>query len=305
MTYSEQRPPTLQERVTARFDSLTATERKVATYLSEHPQLAAFASAEEIAQATGTSDASVVRTAKALGFDGLPGLKRTLQEHLSTLLSPTHLLRNTMNTFHDGPEGVLATMLAERAEMLEGTRRAIDPAAFRRAVELLAAAPETLVWGLAGDASLVEYTVTRLIRIGHKARPASDTGFRLADRLLPLGADDVVLVIAHSQIRPELRVTLDHAAEVGARVVLLTDALGEALRDRIDVALSAPTGRPGMYGGQSMILILLEALTMAVAAQEPERAMNAFNKRNQLREAINTLTVQNAANAAGGGKRRK
>ncbi|MCL2552768.1 MAG: hypothetical protein FWE75_11575, partial [Actinomycetia bacterium] len=59
------------------------------------------------------------------------------------------------------------------------------------------------------------------------------------------------------------------------------------------------------YGGQSMILILLEALTMAVAAQEPERAMNAFNKRNQLREAINTLTVQNAANAAGGGKRRK
>lgn len=302
MTHTEHRPPTLQERVTARYESLTATERKVASYLSDHPQLAAFASAEEIARATGTSDASVVRTAKALGFDGLPGLKRTLQEHLSTLLSPTHLLRNTMDTFHDGPEGVLATMLADRAEMLEVTRRAIDPAAFRRAVELLTAARETLVWGLGGDASLVEYTVTRLIRIGHAARPASDTGFRLADRLLTLGSDDLVLAIAHGQIRPELRVTLDHAADVGARVVLLTDALGEALRDRTEVALSAPTSQPGMYGGQSMILIILEALTMAVAAQDPNRAVAAFNKRNELREGINALI---AANAAGGGKRRR
>jgi DNA-binding MurR/RpiR family transcriptional regulator len=80
-----QQSSTLQERVAARFDSLTATERRVARYLADHPQEAAFASAEELGRATGTSDASVVRTAKALGFDGLPGLKRSLQSHIETL----------------------------------------------------------------------------------------------------------------------------------------------------------------------------------------------------------------------------
>jgi DNA-binding MurR/RpiR family transcriptional regulator len=297
---TERRPATLQERVTARLDTLTATERKVAIYLSEHPQRAAFSSAEEIARATGTSDASVVRTAKALGFDGLPGLKKTLQQHLDVLLTPAHLLHNTMSAFEDGPEGVLAAILAERADLLAGVRRSLDPAAFRRAVELVAGARETLVWGLGGDASLAEYTVTRLVRVGYTARTASDSGFVLADQLLPLSAGDVVLTIAHSQIRPELQVTLDHAAEVGARVVLLTDTLGEALRDRTDVVLSAPTGRPGMYGGQSMLLIVLEALTMAVAAQDQERALRAFNKRNQLREALIVL-----AGAGGSGKRGK
>jgi DNA-binding MurR/RpiR family transcriptional regulator len=291
--------------VTARFGSLTATERKVAAYLAEHPQRAAFSSAEDVARATGTSDASVVRTAKALGFDGLPGLKRTLQEQLGALLTPARLLHNTMSAFHDGPEGVLAAMLAERVDLLEDVRRSLDPAEFRKAVELVASGRETLVWGLGGDASLVEYTVTRLHRLGYLARPASDTGFRLADRLLPLRSDDVVLVVAYSRIRPELRVTLDHAAQVGARVVLLTDSLGEALRDRTDVVLSTPTCRPGMYGGQSMILIVLEALTMAVAAQDKTRAVNAFNTRNELRDAIGALTAESVPGAAAGGRRRR
>ncbi|MGW0084272.1 MurR/RpiR family transcriptional regulator [Streptomyces sp. NPDC003393] len=302
MTAAARKLPTLQERVTARYDSLTPTERKVATYLCEHPQQAAFSSAEEIATSTGTSDASVVRTAKSLGFDGLPGLKRTLQEHLGTLLTPTHLLHNTISNFSDGPEGVVGSLLAERAELLKKLGRTLDPVDFRAAVELLAGAHETLVWGLGGDASLVEYTVTRLNRLGYRARPASETGFQLVDRLLPLGPDDVVLVIAQNRVRPELEVTLRHAADTGARVVLLTDTLREALHGRTHAVLSAPAGRPEMYGGQSMFLIVLEALTLAVAARDEERAIRTFDKRNQLRELLNARVVAEAK-VSGGGRR--
>ncbi|WP_306190736.1 MurR/RpiR family transcriptional regulator [Streptomyces sp. MK5] len=299
MTPAVRKLPTLQERVTARYESLTPTERKVATYLCEHPQQAAFSSAEEIATATGTSDASVVRTAKSLGFDGLPGLKRTLQEHLGTLLTPTHLLHNTISNFSEGPEGVVGSLLAERADLLNELGRTLDPADFRRAVELVADAHETLVWGLGGDASLVEYTVTRLNRLGYRARPASDTGFQLVDRLLPLGPDDVVLIIAQNRIRPELEVTLQHAADTGASTVLLTDTLREALDERTDAVLTAPTGRPEMYGGQSMFLIVLEALTLAVAARDEERAIRTFDKRNQLRELLDARFAARAHEAGG------
>lgn len=136
-----------------------------------------------------------------------------------------------------------------------------------------------------------------LNRLGYHARHASDTGFRLADRLLPLGSDDVVLIMARTRIGAELEVTLHHAAELGARAVLLTDTLGEALRGRTDVVLSVPTGSPETYGGQSMILIVLEALTMAVGAQNQQRAMATFDKRNQLREASDTLIGEKSADA--------
>ncbi len=110
----------------------------------------------------------------------------------------------------------------------------------------------------------------------------------------------MVLVIAQNRIRPELEVTLQHAADTGAGVVLLTDTLREALQERTEAVLSAPTGRPEMYGGQSMFLIVLEALTLAVAARDEQRAMETFDKRNQLRELLDAHV---AARAHAGGRR--
>ena len=63
---------TLEERVAARTDSLSAAERKVAHYLAAQPDKAAFASAAELGRLTETSDATVIRTIKSLGYDGLP-----------------------------------------------------------------------------------------------------------------------------------------------------------------------------------------------------------------------------------------
>jgi DNA-binding MurR/RpiR family transcriptional regulator len=83
--------------------------------------------------------------------------------------------------------------------------------------------------------------------------------------------------VAHNRLAREMRVALDFARKVGAKVVLLTETLGEALRNHADVILSAPMGRPGMYGGQTTTLVVLEALTMAVAAQDEVVAPSPAN----------------------------
>jgi DNA-binding MurR/RpiR family transcriptional regulator len=278
--------PTLQERVASKLGSLTATERRVAEYLSAHPQEAAFSSAEELGRATGTSDASVVRTAKALGFDGLPGLKRSLQGHLQALLTPGNRLSNSLRTMGDGPEGVLSATLSDHVERLQQAERTIDPDEFRRAVELIDNARETVICGFAGLDGVSEYAATHLTRIGHRARTASDTGYRLADRLVMLGPEDVVVLLAHNRITREARVILDHCNQLDVPVILLTDTLGEALRDQVSAVLSAPMSRPGTFTSQATVLILLEALIIAVAAQDRDRSLDTTGRMNQLREDL-------------------
>jgi DNA-binding MurR/RpiR family transcriptional regulator len=280
-----QQSSTLQERVAARLDSLTVTERRVARYLADHPQEAAFSSAEELGRATGTSDASVVRTAKALGFDGLPGLKRSLQSQLEALLTPANRLHNTIAAAGNSPESLLAATLHDRAELIGDIERVLDPAEFRKAVELIAGAHETLVCGIAGLV-MAEHAATRLTRIGYRARFVTDSGVRLVDWLLPLGPDDVVLAIAQNRLAREMRVVLDYAHSVGAKVILLTETLREALREHADVVLAAPLGRAGTYGGQTTSLVILEALSMAVAAQDEERSLKAFHTMNRLRREL-------------------
>jgi DNA-binding MurR/RpiR family transcriptional regulator len=287
VSVAETKPPTLQERVAARLGTLTATERRVAEYLAAHPQEAAFSSAEELGRATGTSDASVVRTAKALGFDGLPGLKRSLQGHLQSLLTPANRLSNSIASAGDGPEALLAATLRDHIERLTQAEQTLDTDEFRRGVELIGAARETIICGFAGLEGVSEYIATHLVRIGHRARSASDTGYRLADRLLLLGPEDVVVLLSHNRLVRESRVILDHCTEVGVPVILLTDTLGEALRDEVDVVLSAPMSRPGTFTSQATVLILLEALTIAVAAQERDRSLGTTVRMNQLREELN------------------
>jgi len=295
VTVAEPKPPSLQERVAARIGTLTATERRVAEYLSAHPQEAAFSSAEELGRATGTSDASIVRTAKALGFDGLPGLKRSLQGHLQSLLTPASRLSASLETIGDGPEAVLTATLRDHIERLTQAERTIDTDEFRRAVELIDGARDTMICGFAGLDGVSDYIATHLTRIGHRARAASDTGYRLADRLLPLGPDDVVVLISHNRIIKEQRVILDHCAQVGTSVVLITDTLGEALRDEVDVVLSAPMSRPGTFTSQATVLILLEALTIAVAAQNRDRSLDNTVQMNRLREELNGYSLADEA----------
>src|SRR6476660_3356354 len=63
----------------SRLDGVTSpTERRVAEFLIEAGSKAAPMSAREIATAVGTSDATVVRAAKSLGFPSLRELRRSL-----------------------------------------------------------------------------------------------------------------------------------------------------------------------------------------------------------------------------------
>ena len=69
------------ESLAARLDRVTSpAERRVAEYLIEAGSKAAPMSAREIAAAVGTSDATVVRTAKSLGYASLRELRRALAD---------------------------------------------------------------------------------------------------------------------------------------------------------------------------------------------------------------------------------
>jgi DNA-binding MurR/RpiR family transcriptional regulator len=179
----------------------------------------------------------------------------------------------------------LTTTLRDRAQVVEDIGQVLDPEEFRKAVELIAGAHETLVCGIAGLV-LAEHAATRLTRVGYRARFVTDSGVRLVDWLLPLGPDDVVLAIAHNRFVREVRVVFEHAHSVGAKVILLTETNRPSLTEHADVVLSIPVGPVGMYGGQTPTLVVVEALSMAVAAQDEERSLNAFVTMNRLRREL-------------------
>ena len=276
----------LEERVAARRDSLSAAERKVARFLASHPDKVAFGSAAELGQLTGTSDATVIRTVKALGYDGLPGLKDTLRENIRERLTPAGRMSRSLDTTGSAPEAVLAQVLAASIELLQEAQRTIRPENFTDAVKLIHGARETLILGFGGLGVLGEYLALRLTRLRHNVRSSIASGPQLADDLFRLTRDDVLVVVIHQIITNDVEVALDQAVAVGAKVVLITDSLSEALADRVTVSVAAPVGDTSSFRMQSNTLAVLEALALAIAAYDRDVTLEGMAELNQLRRRL-------------------
>jgi DNA-binding MurR/RpiR family transcriptional regulator len=272
-------------RATSR--ELSPKERAVADFYVEHREEAAFLSAAEIAERLGTSDATVVRAVKAMGYAGMSELRRELIDALRARATPAVRLGRTLEDVGEDP---LGSVLALEIELLESAR-SIDRADFARAVDVLAGGGRVLCYGLGPSGPLADYFTLRLRRFGRRAQAITASGLRLADALLAVEPDDALLLIAFERLDADPAAVLQRANDLGLRVVLLTDTLGARLADRVEVALPALRGRGGALSGGAATMALLDALLLAVAARDRGRSLAALAELNELRKRLRGAPV--------------
>src|SRR5262245_33025242 len=160
---------TLEERVAARIEGLSPTEVRVSAFMREHPEEVAFLSVTELAERLETSDATVIRTAQALGYAGIPDLRRELIEQLRLRITPAVRLGKSLEGMTAGADQLLEAAFDAQLEQLEQARRSLDPDRFTRAVELLVSAKRVLTFGTGVAGHLTAIFAVRLQRIGCEA----------------------------------------------------------------------------------------------------------------------------------------
>lgn len=130
-------------------------QRAVADYICEHPDMAAFMTAELLAASVGVSESTVVRFALELGFDGYPDMRRSVQQLLRHKISP-----DTRN----GPEESEQDYTALFKNAIENYSRAVaalaeddNPLRFDAAVKQLQKAGRVFILGDSGGEAPAQY----------------------------------------------------------------------------------------------------------------------------------------------------
>jgi DNA-binding MurR/RpiR family transcriptional regulator len=258
---------------------LTAAEQRVVDHLLGAPRQAIFSTAEQIAEAAGTSDATVVRTARKLGYDGLPELRESLTDHVVGATGPAVHARAAAAAT---PAGVVAQVFADAADRLARTAAAVDAEAFGAAVSLLADAHEVVAYGIGPSELVARALALRLTRTGRRARATGAAGFRLADDLMGVGPGTVVVLYLPGRRTLDAEVVLNHTRATGARSLLVTDSLTLAA----DVTLPAAHGPDDLTGEGLSAGVLTDALLLAVSARDEERVVAADQTLTRLRESL-------------------
>ncbi|MFE5888061.1 MurR/RpiR family transcriptional regulator [Streptomyces sp. NPDC002285] len=277
----------LRAAVRDMWEELSASERTVAQYLASAPaEQLMFASAQELGAASGTSNATVVRALQRLGYAGLPALKRELAADFTSALAPEVRLQQRIAHVGQDLEGIWNDVFDETQERIDQCRRLTGADALKRAVEVLAEAREVFCYGVAACELAARHLALSLGRIGRRSRFVGETGFALADPLLTLGQGDAVVVFQPGRRLAELNVVVERARAVGARVVFVTDELGEVFEDRIDAVLTAPHTPTGNTNEALTGLVVADALVLALTTLDETRAVEHSHQLTALREQL-------------------
>jgi DNA-binding MurR/RpiR family transcriptional regulator len=277
---------TFDERIASQLDQMSPAEQRVARVFQENREEVLFASAAALAAKASTSDATVVRTTKVLGFAGMVDLRRTLAAELKQSLSIVSRMSQTLQEVGDDLRAAFDLTLDIHVESIQSLRRDIATEAFREAVSLIGNARRVVIFGIGPSSSMAAYFATQLGRFGIDATSLTRTGLLFADDLRTLRAGDVLVAMAYGRVYRELTVLLDEADRQGIRKLLLTDNLGPKLRRRVDLVLPVARGRADMLSMHTATLGLLEALLVGIATQRPEETVQSLEDLNRLRERI-------------------
>jgi DNA-binding MurR/RpiR family transcriptional regulator len=287
MNISEAAEPSLSSRVNQQWARLSKTERIVARYLAASaPHEIMLATANDIGARTGTSDATVVRTARRLGYSGLPELKNSLGAHLASGQAPQISSRlHFSQTTHDLSTR-MTKVLTDAQQRIEALALAMDPVALGKAIELTASASEVFCYGWGTNELSARYLALRLNRIGKRTRVSGATGFVLADDLLTISANQEIVIFAPGRMLPELHLLIEHAKASGAGVVVVTENLDEEILDRADAVLTDKSS-PGALTAEPLCqLLIADLLVLGTMALTEQAAVSTYELLTRLRQEI-------------------
>jgi RpiR family transcriptional regulator, carbohydrate utilization regulator len=261
----------LLARLGSLIPSLRESERKIGEYVLANASEVVFLSVTDLADRTGTSEASVIRFARQLGYPGYAALKISLALELRDAAArlPTELAAST------DAGAIKRRVLQLSIESLKDTAQLLDDASLEAAVAAIVGARRIEIYGVGGSAVAAQAAGIAFMHIGLPAVSLTDPHLQIvaATQLRP---GDVALAISKSGSSRDIVEALQEARDAGATCICMTRYARSPITQVAHITLLA-AARPATIGGLPMFgevaqFAILDMLVAAAAARTESSA---------------------------------
>ena len=142
-------------KIDALYSKLSKGQKKIADYIMESYDKAAFMTAARLGETVGVSESTVVRFATELGFEGYPAFQNDLQELIRSKL--TSVQRMESASVRIGQDEILETVLTADSSMIKATLEQTSKENFNGAVEAINKARTIYILGVRSAATLANF----------------------------------------------------------------------------------------------------------------------------------------------------
>ncbi len=258
-----------------RMPTLSKGQRRVAQFILDAYDKAAFMTASRLGETVQVSESTVVRFAAELGCGGYPNMQRALQEMVRSKL--TSIQRIEVANDRLSGQDVLSTVMQADMELIRATLAEVDQERFSRAVDAILAARRIYILGLRSSAALADFLgfYFQMIFDNVQVVHTSSSG-EIFEQLLRVGPEDVVIGLSFPRYSSRTVQALRFARDRGAGVVALTDSETSPLAETATELLLAQSDMASFVDSLVAPLSLVNALIVAVGRRRNEDVEQTF-----------------------------
>lgn len=271
----------LIELIDRSYAKMSKGHKRIADYIKEHYDKAAFMTALKFGQTVGVSESTVVRFASELGFDGYPSLQSSLQDLMRSKLTTVQRIEVTNDTI--GDDDILNKMLSLDIEKIRRTMEETSHEDFNKAVEKIAGCNTIYIIGARSSASLAQFLwyyfnlIFPQVKLVH-----ASTRSELFEQIMRIDEKDVLIGMSFPRYSRQTVLALQYARSRGASVVAITDCASSPLTQYSDCNLFAKSDMASFVDSLVAPLSLINALIVAVSARNKDVVTRNFERLEEI-----------------------
>ncbi len=253
------------------YGDMGKAEKKIADWLFLHSGEVLPYSISDLAEKCDSSEATIVRFSRRLGYNGYQELKlRLAQEKEKRVIAPTI---NSSDSCYEMFEKICNDAYLS----LERTKKTLSSNAMTEAAELIGHARKTVLVGLGSSAAVAQDASNKFLRAGCNAAAYSDTHMQTI-AVSQLGPEDVVIGISQSGSSKDIVEALKIAKARGAKTICITSKERSPIARQSDIVLLTDTEetRHSSLGLNSHLsrLVVIDALCYKIVYQNTGQAFS-------------------------------
>ena len=281
-------------KIKAIFNDFTPVEQKVAEFILYNPSKVPAMSIKELAVASKSSDASVMRFCKALGFSGYRSFIVGLTLAIADNEEDTGLYTDIRPG--DSVKSVIRNIFRNERQALTDTENILKTTEVEKAVAILGSSEAVHFFGIGASGLVCLDAVQKFRRIGISSYAHTDFHDQLTSAAL-LGSKDACVLFTYSGKTKEIQLILKLLKAQNCKIIAVTKLRKTNLLKGADVYLNVLTRevtmRSGATGSRIAMLSLVDILLSCVLSTEYDKYEKKLLKTYEALHTGDTIMSEN------------
>jgi DNA-binding MurR/RpiR family transcriptional regulator len=271
------------QKILEHYETFSNLQKKVADYTINNIDDAIYVPVSKFARAIGVSQATIVRFAQHLGYNGFNEFRDSLFTYYRDRLSPDNRMKHSIEALEQGA-ATYEQIANNEIVYLEKSTFTIEESILRQAVDSIYKSHTVYICAIGANEYLGYYLKFKLRRLKLNYQLVTDSGREMLENLIMIGQEDSAIVFNFSKPSIDFNRLMGLLSEKKVPSVLITDIKTPPVIRLATHVLYAERGPQGTFQSPVVPMAITNTLFLRIAEKMEGKAIEALRELGKLRD---------------------